>query len=229
MALVEVRTVSDRVFQALRDKILRGDIAPDAPVRQDALALELGVSKIPVREALTRLEAQGLVTSFPHRGYVVRPLTCDEAVDVFDLRFKLEPGAAALGAERANGTEHEEAREAFAALDKALRTRAGDTGRRNREFHLALVRPSGRSVAVETIERLLTLAERYVSIHLKPTGRPDRARREHGELLEAWLARRTKAVRKMTEDHITATLKDLSAQLRPTKASCARTHAPDRS
>lgn len=214
MALLEVRTVSDRVFEALREKILRGDIAADSPVRQDTLAAELGVSKIPVREALTRLEAQGLVSSFPHRGFVVRPLAREEADDVFDLRLKLEPDAAALGSERAAERDREAAREAFAALDKALRTRSSDTGRRNREFHLSLVRPCGRSVAVETIERLLTLAERYVSVHLKPTGRPDRARREHEALLDAWLARRTKAVRKMTKDHVTATLKDLNAQLR---------------
>jgi DNA-binding GntR family transcriptional regulator len=213
MALVEVRTVSDRVFEALREKILRGDIAADAPVRQDTLATELGVSKIPVREALTRLEAQGLVTSFPHRGYIVRPLTRAEAEDVFDLRLKLEPDAAALGSERATEAEREEARAAFAALDKALRTRANDTGRRNREFHLSLVRPCRRTVAVETIERLLTLAERYVSVHLKPTGRPDRARREHEALLDAWLAQRGKALRKMTGDHIAATLTDLRAQL----------------
>lgn len=213
MALLEVRTVSDRVFEALREKILRGEIAADSPVRQDTLAGELGVSKIPVREALTRLEAQGLVTSFPHRGFVVRPLTREEADDVFDLRLKLEPDAAALGAERATESDRAAVREAFAALDKALRTRAGDTGRRNREFHLSLARPCGRNVAIETIERLLTLAERYVSVHLKATGRPDRARREHEEMLEAWLARRTQAVRKMTKDHVTATLRDLKAQL----------------
>jgi DNA-binding GntR family transcriptional regulator len=214
MALLEVRTVSDRVFEALREKILRGDIAADSPIRQDTLAAELGVSKIPVREALSRLEAQGLVTSFPHRGYVVRPLTREEAEDVFDLRLKLEPDAAAMGSERATDTDREAARDAFAALDRALRTRSSDTGRRNREFHLSLIRPSGRDVAVETIERLLTLAERYVSVHLKPTGRPDRARREHEDLLEAWLTRRTKALRKLTEEHIVATLKDLRGQLR---------------
>jgi DNA-binding GntR family transcriptional regulator len=214
MALLEVRTVSDRVFEALREKILRGDIAADSPVRQDTLAAELGVSKIPVREALTRLEAQGLVTSFPHRGFVVRPLTREEAEDVFDLRLKLEPDAAVLGAERASDTDREAAHDAFTALDKALRTRASDLGRRNREFHLSLIRPSGRDVAIETIERLLTLAERYVSVHLKPTGRPNRARHEHEELLETWLTRRTKALRKLTEDHIVATLKDLRGQLR---------------
>ena len=213
MALLEVRTVSDRVFEALREKILRGAIAPDAPVRQDTLAAELGVSKIPVREALMRLEAQGLVASYPHRGFVVRPLTREEAEDVFDLRLRLEPDAAAGGAEKADDGAHEAAREAFAALDKALRTKSSDTGRHNREFHLSLVRPSGRIVAVETIERLLTLAERYVSVHLRPTGRPDRARREHEALLDAWLARRGKAVAAMTQDHINATLRDLRAQL----------------
>ena len=213
MALLEIRTVSDRVFETLREKILCGDIAPDAPVRQDTLASELGVSKIPVREALMRLEAQGLVAAYPHRGFVVRPLTREEAEDVFDLRLKLEPDAAAHGAAKADTTARELAQNALAALNKISRTRTADSGRRNREFHLSLVRPSGRTVAVETIERLLTLSERYVSVHLTPTGRPDRARREHEALLEAWLAGRTKTVRQLTEDHINATLRDLRAQL----------------
>lgn len=213
MALLEVRTVSDRVFEALRERILRGDIAPDAPVRQDTLASELGVSKIPVREALMRLESAGLVASYPHRGFVVRPLSRQEAEDVFDLRLKLEPEAAAEGASTADEAAQATARAALAALDKALRTRAIDVGRRNREFHLALVRPAGRKVAVEMIERLLTLAERYVSVHLGPSGRSDRARREHEALLEAWLARRSDQVRRIVEGHIKATLKDLRAQL----------------
>jgi DNA-binding GntR family transcriptional regulator len=68
---IEVRTVSDQVHSAVRDRILTGQIRPETPVRQDALSAELGVSKIPLREALTRLEQDGLVSSLPNRGYVL--------------------------------------------------------------------------------------------------------------------------------------------------------------
>ena len=213
MALLDVRTLSNQVFEKVRDRILSGALAADAPIRQDALALELGVSKIPVREALSKLESHGLVASHPYRGFVVRTLSREEAEDVFDLRLKLEPDAAALGAQRANREAQAAAEAALAAFDRALRTRSDDVGRCNREFHLALVRPAGRDLTVQTIERVLTLAERYVSVHLGPRGRSDRARREHRSLLEAWLKRRETVVRSTTEQHINATLRDLRAQL----------------
>jgi DNA-binding GntR family transcriptional regulator len=213
MALLDVRTLSNQVFEKVRDRILSGALAADAPIRQDALANELGVSKIPLREALSKLESDGLVASHPYRGFVVRPLSRKEAEDVFDLRLKLEPAATALGAARADAEAQATAEAALAALDRALRAHAPDAGRRNREFHLALARPSGRDITVQMIERTLTLAERYVSVHLGPRGRSDRARREHQALLEAWLKRREAAVRKQTEQHINATLRDLRAQL----------------
>lgn len=90
---------------------------------------------------------------------------------------------------------------------------AADVGRRNREFHLALVRPSGRGVTVETVDRLLALSERYVRVHLGEHRRLDRASHEHETLLQAWLDRRTEVVRREARTHIRATLIDLRAQL----------------
>lgn len=213
MAHLDLRTLSNQVFDKIRDRIVSGELGPDLPIRQDAVAAEFGISKIPVREALGRLVSDGLVAALPYRGFVVRTLTRDEAEDVFDLRLKLEPDAAARAASRASPSAQAAADTAFAALDTALRGHAPDVGRRNREFHLALVRPSGRDVTVQTIERMLTLAERYVSVHLGPRGRSTRARREHKDLLDAWRAGRGAAVRKMTAQHITATLDDLRKQL----------------
>ena len=86
-------------------------------------------------------------------------------------------------------------------------------GRRNREFHLALVRPSARGVTVETVDRLLALSERYVRVHLGEHRRLDRASHEHETLLQAWLERRTGTVRREARAHIRATLVDLRAQL----------------
>jgi DNA-binding GntR family transcriptional regulator len=67
-----VRTLSEQTYEVVRLKILTGDMSPGTPVRQDAIAAELGVSKIPLREALSRLEQDGLLSSYPNRGYVVR-------------------------------------------------------------------------------------------------------------------------------------------------------------
>src|SRR5262245_8128035 len=87
------RTVAERVADALRTRILAGRYAPGAPLRQDAVAAELGVSRIPLREALNHLEAEGLVLGMAHRGFVVRGMSRQEADEVFALRLQLEPSA----------------------------------------------------------------------------------------------------------------------------------------
>ena len=207
------RLLPDQLFMEARERILSGRLPADAPIRQDALAQELGVSKIPLREALARLESDGLVVSHPNRGFIVRPLSRADAEDVFDLRLRIEPNACVLGALQADSAEQNAAQEAFAALDSALRNGLDEVGRRNREFHLALVRPSARGVTVETVDRLLALSERYVRVHLGEHRRLDRASHEHETLLQAWLERRTGTVRRETRAHIRATLVDLRAQL----------------
>lgn len=213
MATRAPRLLPDQVFAEARERILSGRLPADAPIRQDALALELGVSKIPLREALARLESDGLVVSHPNRGFIVRPLSRADAEDVFDLRLRIEPNACVLGSLGADQAAHDAARAAFDALDAALRNGLADVGRRNREFHLALVRPSGRGVTVETVDRLLALSERYVRVHLGEDRRLDRASHEHETLLNAWLDRRTETVRREARTHIRATLVDLRAQL----------------
>ena len=207
------RLLPDQLFMEARERILSGRLPADAPIRQDALAQELGVSKIPLREALARLESDGLVVSHPNRGFIVRPLSRADAEDVFDLRLRIEPNACVLGALQADSAEQNAAQEAFTALDSALRNGLDEVGRRNREFHLALVGPSARGVTIETVDRLLALSERYVRVHLGEHRRLDRASHEHGTLLAAWLERRTGTVRRETRAHIRATLVDLRAQL----------------
>src|SRR3954464_9151050 len=90
MTLV-IRTLSDQLVNLVRDRILSGKVAPNSQIRQDALASELGISKIPLREALTRLEQEGLIDSQTNRGFFVRDLNATEAEEVYALRLKLEP------------------------------------------------------------------------------------------------------------------------------------------
>src|SRR5712691_4032331 len=81
----------ERVEQWVRRGLLRGDYTPGAWLRQDDLAAELGISKIPVREALQRLAAASLVTFEPNRGAMVRPLAAADAEEIFALRRAVEP------------------------------------------------------------------------------------------------------------------------------------------
>jgi DNA-binding GntR family transcriptional regulator len=84
-------TVVDQVADALRARILSGGLPEGRQLRQETLAAELGVSRIPLREAFRRLEAEGLLTIAPHRGAVVSVLSLEEIAELFDLRAMIEP------------------------------------------------------------------------------------------------------------------------------------------
>src|SRR4051794_17273624 len=85
------RTIASAVAGNLRERILDGDFKAGSPLRQDALASEFGVSRIPIREALMQLEAEGLVKIHPHRGAIISELSTEEVQELFALRALLEP------------------------------------------------------------------------------------------------------------------------------------------
>jgi DNA-binding GntR family transcriptional regulator len=208
-----VRNLSDQLVELLRDRILTGEVVAELPIRQDALAATLGVSKIPLREALARLEQDGLVRSRANYGFFVRSLSTAEAEEVYALRLKLEPDAAALAAERATPEQQRIAGDLLKQLDEVTDARGDGVGAFNRAFHMALIRPSGQDITTTILERLHVLSDRYVRKHLEPLGRDERANDEHRQLLDSWLARDAATVLRCMRSHIEQTLEDLRRQL----------------
>jgi len=208
---LEPRNLPDEIARALRDAILSGRRAPLSPLRQEALAAELGVSKIPVREALTQLERDGLVLALPNRGWRVAPLSHREAEEVFEVRLALEPDLTALASTLATRDEADLA----AATLKRLNGESDRLAKSelNRSLHLALMRPAQRPLTLQILDRLHGLAQRYVHLQLDPDGRRARADAEHSELVRAWTNGEADRVRGLVRTHIAATLDDLSLQL----------------
>ncbi|MFC4314454.1 GntR family transcriptional regulator [Steroidobacter flavus] len=211
---IVVRTLSDRVFEIVREQILKGQLPNGEPIRQDALANELGISKIPLREALARLEQEGLLINHPNRGYYVQAMSRDQVDEIYALRLSIEPQAAAYSSGVATDDDRAVAMKAFTALDTAAHSNLADVAVRNREFHIALVEPGRKVLTTQLVERLAVLAERYVIAHLEPAGRDARAHIEHQALFNAWLERDKRKVEKLLKEHIQGTLKDLRAQLK---------------
>ncbi len=210
---IVVRTLSEQIFTIVREQIVSGKLPVDQAIRQDALANQLGVSKIPLREALARLEQEGLLVGQANRGYFVRAMSSGEAEEIFALRLAIEPDAVAAGALSATDADRAAAREALAALDVAAAEHLDEGAARNREFHIAMVRPGGRLLTTQLVERLQILAERYVHKHLEPAGREDRAHLEHAELMTAWESGDADRARALARAHIEGTLTDLRRQL----------------
>lgn len=211
MGLV-VRTLSDQLADVVRERILTGAVAIGEPIRQDALAGELGVSKIPLREALARLTRDGLLESQANRGFFVRPMSAQEAEEIYSLRLTIEPDAVVAGARAARPEDHAEAAAMLTALDMEVAMAGKRVDALNRAFHLALVRPGG-GVVSDILERLHVLSERYVHKYFKPAGIHYHAHAEHHALLDAWRTGDAARMRGLTESHIMQTLSALRIQL----------------
>jgi len=208
------RTVAERATDALRSRILSGGYAPGAPLRQDAVAAELGVSRIPLREALNHLQAEGLVAGAAHRGFVVRGVSRAEAEEIFGLRLQLEPKAVALGARLANDEERGATAKALGKLNAAAAARQLDIAADlNRLFHVSLILPKRSPLTAELLTRLHAASQRYVSLHLSPDGRDEKARAEHETLYASWCAGDGATAARITTEHVERTRQDLLAAI----------------
>ncbi len=200
---VDRKTVAEAVADTLRTRILSGDLGEGEQLRQEVLAAELGVSRIPLREAFRLLEGEGLITIAPHRGAVVAVRSPEEIGELFDLRVLLEPDILRHAIPKLTERDLREAADILAGYNKALIARDVEAwGRLNTQFHLALYRPAERPRSLALVRSLLDQTDGYTRMQLLLTGGQVRAQREHTELLELCRARKTTAAAKLVEDHV---------------------------
>lgn len=183
-AQLKHRTLSAAIVDRLRQAILDGTHPAGTQLRQDALAETYGVSRIPVREALFQLEAEGLVRILPHKGAVVSELSLDEINDVFDLRTILEPrmlaaSAPLFGAEDFTMLDYIQSRFVSAIRAKDV----SRWGVLNAEFHMALYAraPQPRTKAI--VVALLQTSDRYTRVQLSSTAAMGKAEQDHAHLI----------------------------------------------
>lgn len=219
------QTVTGATVAELRRRILSGAVAAGDALRQDALAREFGISRIPLREAFHQLAAEGLVTLHPHRGAVVTALSALDIAELFDLRAMLEPDLIRRAVPRLNAADFERAETILAEYAAAIGR--GDLeayGELNREYHLSLYRASGRGQTLELVRVLLANTDRYTRVQLSMSGATARAKREHAALLDLCRAGDADGAARLTHDHVMAVREDLLHLLQPEEF--AQTQAP---
>jgi len=180
------QTLTGMTAEALRERILRGHFPEGEPLRQDAIAEELGVSRIPVREALRQLEAEGLVTFNPHRGAVVSTLSLSEIEELFELRATIELDLLHRSLPRIGSEDVTRAREILDEYESALRN--GDVaswGEMNWQFHSTLFAPADRPFTLGVAQKLHQQCDRYLRMQLALTHGELRANAEHRAILTA--------------------------------------------
>jgi DNA-binding GntR family transcriptional regulator len=177
------RTATEYVEATLKAAILEGRLPAGTPLRQDDIARDLGVSRMPVREALRQLEAQALADSVPHKGAVVTDISAADAADSFAIRRGLEVEALRLSIPHLNAADAE----AAAVLIDAMESEAdpGQLGQLNRRFHMALYASAGRPRLLALVDRELAVFDRYLRFFLAARGRERMAQQEHRAMLAA--------------------------------------------
>jgi DNA-binding GntR family transcriptional regulator len=203
LAVVQRQTVASMTVSLLRERILRSEYPEGEPLRQDAIALAFGVSRIPVREALRQLEAEGLVSFHPHRGAVVSSLSLPEINEVFSLRAALECDLLRRAIPRVTDEHLESAGEVLDGYGQAFRE--GDVaawGEFNRRFHAALYAAADRPITAGIVQRLHQQSDRYSRIQLVLTHGQSRAAEEHQAILDAVRERDVRGATTLMKRHI---------------------------
>jgi DNA-binding GntR family transcriptional regulator len=197
------KTVAAAVADELRQRILNGEFSPGTQLRQDALAIEFGISRIPVREALLQLEASGLIKIVPHRGAVVSGFSLEEIEDVFQLRIQLEPSLLILSAHHFTKADYKELHgikdEYSLALQSGLVQQWGEL---NQRFHIGLLRHAGRPRSMGIVAGLLQDCDRPTRLQLSVSGDVARAEVEHSTILNLCEAGEIVSAANLLRSHI---------------------------
>ncbi|MET0278123.1 MAG: GntR family transcriptional regulator [Pseudorhodoplanes sp.] len=187
----------------LRHDILRGGVEPGLPLRQDEIATRCGVSKIPVREALLQLVAEGLVAFQPNRGFTVAGLQPEEAEEILEIRAVLE--CQAIRDAMPKMADDDVAR-ASRILDQAEATPELDRwSDLNWEFHASLYAPAKRKRLLDLIRQVSNPTDRYIRVLIANANYRGRAEREHRAILSACEMRNAEAAAALLDQHIRQT------------------------
>jgi len=220
------QSLTSAVADKLRDQIIHGEIPEGSQLRQDAIAAQYQVSRIPVREALRQLDAEGLIAIVPNRGAIVPALSPDDVEELFSIRALLEPEILKLSIPHL--TEED-----LAKADSILRKYVDELrreehmstwGRMNWQFHSTLYSRANRPRFMAIIRNVNNSGERYTRLQLYLTRGMKRANEEHHSILELCRKRDISAACRLLREHIAHAGQSLKEVLEPRRAT---TVAPD--
>jgi DNA-binding GntR family transcriptional regulator len=208
--LPETLQLGARVYQALLNSIVSGQIEPGSPLRPDAIARQLDVSTTPVREAMHRLENDGLATKLPYQGWFVRDFTEQQVRQLYECRSALECFSVRLACQRISDEEVAWLRAHQSTGEAALTAGDMDAYRLyNRDLHGAILKAAANPYLSSLMGQLRLQSEMLIARTIRITGRPVRAIEEHHSVIDLIEKRDAEGAQRLMEHHIMSALEDI--------------------
>lgn len=217
MNVDEYLPLRDVVFKTLRQAILTGEFMPGERLMEISLANRLGVSRTPVREAIRKLELEGLVVMIPRKGAAVARITVSDLKDVLEVRCHLEEFAASIACERIDSEEVHELKVALRAFEDAIKAKNLKLiAERDVEFHDVIFKATKNKRLLQIINNLREQIYRYRIEYIKDFDYHEILVKEHRQIVDAILRGDKEAASKMMRTHIynqeTIVIKNLKKQ-----------------
>lgn len=194
-------TAQAAVLTEIRRLILDGELPPGAPIRQESIASTLGVSRVPVREALKILDGEGQVTYRPHRGYTVTELSLDDVREIYRLRELLEAEAVRVAVGQLTDADVARMREALIEMEQVPRDHVADMAEANGRFHETLLDGCRMPHLLRHVRLLRQATSAYRSLYYMDDHALDVVHSEHRAIMEAVEARDAERAVEMTGAH----------------------------
>lgn len=199
-----------RAYRALWEDIVRGRIDFGAQLRPDAIAEQLDISVTPVREALHRMERDGLILKQPYRGWFVREFTEQEVRELYEMRAALESFSVGRACDRITAEELAWLRDHQTVGEAALRAGNMEAYRiYNRDLHAAITDAARNTYLSSAMGQLTLQSQMLMAKTIRLVGRPSRAIEEHREVIDLIAARKRAEAQALIERHILSALEDI--------------------
>lgn len=201
--LNDYKTLREVIFNTIREAIIMGELKPGERLMEVHLAEKMGVSRTPIREAIRKLELEGLVTMVPRKGAHVAMLSAKDIMDVLEVRSSLDGLATALSAERIMDNELKE----LENTGKQFRSYAEKGNllgsiKKDVEFHDVIYRSSRNDRLIQIANNLREQVHRFRVIYMKDYSSYSDLINEHMEIFEAIYSRDPERARKAAQEHI---------------------------
>ena len=213
-------SLPDVIAGDIRERILSGELAEGEAIRQEALAREYDVSRMPIREALKRLDAEGLVQFTTNRGATVTKHSLREIGEIFDLRNLIEVDLFRRSIPAMTSQDFTRCAEILDAMEASYDADdVGKWGALNHQYHTALYAAADRKLSNSILQGVSLHSDRYVRMHLSVMKQREPAKKEHRDLLALAEARDTKAGCTLLSRHIERTKDELLKLVAENRAS----------